>query len=64
MATLNMVVSHRLTQDEAVRRIKPLLGEVRNQFADKIRISDLREEWDGNTASSVSRRWVSRFPEH
>lgn len=47
MAKLNMAVSHRLTQDEAVKRIKTLLGEVKNQFTDKI--SDLREEWDGNT---------------
>ncbi len=47
MAKLNMVISHHLTQDEAVKRIKTLLGEVKNQFADKI--SDLREEWDGNT---------------
>ena len=46
MAKLNMVVSHRLTQDEAVKRIKTLLGEVKNQFTDKI--SDLREEWNGN----------------
>ncbi|MCX6813160.1 MAG: polyhydroxyalkanoic acid system family protein [Candidatus Azambacteria bacterium] len=47
MAKLNMAVSHRLTQDEAVTRVKTLLGEVKNQFADKI--SDLREEWNGNT---------------
>ena len=47
MAKLNMAVPHRLTPDEALRRIKTLLGEVKNQFADKI--SDLREEWSGNT---------------
>lgn len=47
MARLSMVVPHRLTQDEAVKRIKMLLDEVKNQFADKI--SDLREEWHGNT---------------
>lgn len=47
MSELNMVVSHRLTQDEAVERIKKLLGEAKIQFADKI--SDLHEEWDGNT---------------
>ena len=46
MAKLNMAVSHHLTQDEATRRIKSLLGEVKSQFADKI--SDLREEWNGN----------------
>ncbi len=49
MAKLNMAVSHRLAQDEALRRIKTLLGEVKNQFADKI--SDLREEWSGNTGT-------------
>ncbi len=47
MAKLNMVVSHRLMQDEAVKRVKTLLSEVKNQFADKI--SDLHEEWNGNT---------------
>lgn len=47
MAKLNMAVSHRLSQDEALKRIKTLLGEVKTQFADKI--SDLREEWNGNT---------------
>lgn len=47
MAKLNMAVSHRLAQDEAAARVKTLLGEVKKQFADKI--SDLHEEWDGNT---------------
>lgn len=47
MAKLNMAISHCLTQDEAVKRIKTLLGEVKNEFADKI--SNLREEWNGNT---------------
>ncbi len=46
MAKLNMSVPHKLSQDEALRRIKNLLGEVKNQFADEI--SDLREEWNGN----------------
>ncbi|MGH7249700.1 MAG: polyhydroxyalkanoic acid system family protein [Minisyncoccia bacterium] len=41
-----MVVKHGLSQDEALRRIKTLLGEVENQFSDKI--SDLREGWTGN----------------
>jgi hypothetical protein len=47
MAKFNMAVPHKLSQDEALRRIKALLGEVKMQFSDKI--SDLREEWDGNT---------------
>ena len=46
MPKLNIIVSHGLTQDEAVTRIKKLLNEVKTQFADKI--SDLHEEWDGN----------------
>lgn len=49
MARLNMTVSHHLEQDEAVRRIKTLLNEVQNQYADKV--SDLREEWNGNTGT-------------
>lgn len=47
MAKLNIVVSHCLTQEEAVKRIKTLLGEVKTQFSDKI--SNLIEEWNGNT---------------
>ena len=46
MPKLNMVVPHGLTQDEAVRRIKNLLDDMKTQFADKV--SDLHEEWDGN----------------
>jgi hypothetical protein len=46
MPRLNMAVSHNLTQDEAVKRMKNLLNDVKTQFADKI--SDLHEEWDGN----------------
>jgi hypothetical protein len=46
MPTLNMTVSHSLTQDEAVKRVMNLLNDVKAQFADKI--NDLHEEWDGN----------------
>lgn len=46
MPELNMAVSHNLTQDKAVERLKNLLKDVKTQFAD--RISDLHEEWDGN----------------
>lgn len=49
MVKLNMAVPHRLTQDEALRRIKKLFGEAKNEFADKV--SDLREEWNGNTGT-------------
>jgi hypothetical protein len=46
MPKLNMKVSHRLSQDEALERIKGLLGQVKQQFADKV--SDLRESWNGS----------------
>jgi hypothetical protein len=49
MPKLKMVIPHELSQDEALRRIKTLLGEVKTQFADKI--SDLREQWNGNTGT-------------
>ncbi len=46
MPKLNMAVSHSLTQDEALKRVRNLLNDVKTQFADKI--TDLNEEWDGN----------------
>ena len=49
MAKLNMAVPHRLTPDEALRRIKTLLGEVEIRYADKI--SDLREDWSDNVGT-------------
>ena len=49
MATMNMSVPHRLSQDEALNRVKNLLGQVKNQFADKI--SDLNENWNGNVGT-------------
>lgn len=47
MPKLKMAVSHSLTQDEAVKRIMNLLDDVKTKFSHKI--SDLHEEWDGNT---------------
>ena len=46
MPKINMAVAYSLTQDEAVKRIKNLLNDVKTQFADKI--DDLHEEWGGN----------------
>ena len=46
MPKLSMTVPHHLSQDEALKRIRGLLNNVRTQFADKI--SDLREEWNDN----------------
>ena len=49
MPELKMAVSHDLSQDEAIRRIKNLLNDVKTRFADQI--SDLHEEWDGNAGT-------------
>lgn len=49
MPKLNMAMPHKLSQDEALRRIKTFLGEVKAQFADKI--GDLREQWNENTGT-------------
>ncbi len=46
MATLNMSIPHKLSQDDALRRIKGLLDKVKSEHADKV--SDLREEWTDN----------------
>lgn len=46
MPKLNMTVDHSLTQAEALRRVKGLLGDVKIQFAD--RINDLKEKWTEN----------------
>ncbi len=47
MPKFNMTVPHSLAQDEAVKRVKHLLGDVRTQFADTI--GELHEAWDGHT---------------
>ena len=44
-----MSVPHRLGQEEALKRVKTLLGDVKTQFGDKI--SDLREDWQDNIGS-------------
>lgn len=49
MPRLNMSVSHRLSQDEALKRTQSLFGEVKTQFADKI--SNLHEEWNGSSGN-------------
>ena len=47
MPKLSMNISHSLSQDEAIKRIKNLLNDVKTQYADKI--GDLHEEWNGST---------------
>ena len=43
MPKLKMTIPHQLRQDEALKRIQGLFGEMKDQFADKI--SNVREEW-------------------
>lgn len=49
MPKLTVVVSHNLPQDEAIKRVKNLLNDIKRQFIDKIR--DLYEEWNGNRSN-------------
>ena len=46
MANLDVEIPHNLTQEEAIERIKKLLGEIKRKHGD--RISDLKENWEGN----------------
>ena len=48
-----MDISHDLTQDDTLKCIKTLLGEVKNEHQDKI--EDLHEKWTGN----VGEFWFS-----
>jgi hypothetical protein len=45
MPSLILSVSHRLSQDEALRRIKAVLAQAKVQYSGKI--SDLHESWNG-----------------
>lgn len=47
MPNLEMSVPHSLKQEEAVRRVKKLISEFRDQFAGNI--SKVKEEWRGST---------------
>jgi hypothetical protein len=49
MPTLKVSVPHSLPADEAVRRIRNLVGGIKTKFADKV--SDVKEEWSGNNAT-------------
>ena len=46
MPKMSIVVPHQLSQDEAMARIKNLLGEVKADYGDKV--TDLRESWSGH----------------
>jgi hypothetical protein len=53
MPKFSILVPHELPQEEALKRIKNDLADLKTRFADKI--SDLHENWDGNTCEySVS----------
>jgi Putative polyhydroxyalkanoic acid system protein (PHA_gran_rgn) len=45
MPDLTVSVSHRLSQDEALRRIQAAVAQATTQYADKI--DDLRGDWNG-----------------
>jgi hypothetical protein len=45
MPDLIVSVSHRLSQDEALRRIQAAVAQAKTQYSDKI--DDLREGWNG-----------------
>ncbi len=47
MSKLSMSLKHRLSQEEALSRIKLRLSQLKNEHGDKI--SDLRENWSGNS---------------
>ena len=49
MPKINMTIVHKLSQDEALIRIKGLLGEVKTEFGDKV--SNLKEDWNGYTGT-------------
>ena len=45
MPDLIVSVSHRLSQDEALRRIQTAVAQAKTQYSDKI--DDLQESWNG-----------------
>lgn len=47
MPSLEMSIPHKLSQEEAKRRIEDLLPKMKSDFAGQIK--DLKEEWNGNT---------------
>ena len=47
MPSIEMSIPHKLTQEEAQRRIQELLPKMKSDFGGQVK--DLREEWNGNT---------------
>jgi hypothetical protein len=52
MANFHISIPHQLSQEEALKRIKDRLAQVKSQFSDKI--GDVHEEWNGNVGSFSS----------
>ncbi len=49
MPSLEMSIPHKLTREEARRRIQDLLPKMKNDYGDHIK--NLHEEWNGDTGS-------------
>ncbi|MEO6536226.1 MAG: polyhydroxyalkanoic acid system family protein [Candidatus Paceibacterota bacterium] len=43
---MKMSIDHELSEAEALKRIKKLLGETKKQYGDMV--TDLKEKWQGN----------------
>lgn len=49
MPKIEMSIRHNLPQDEALRRIRGLLADIKRERGEQI--SDLQERWSGNKAN-------------
>jgi Putative polyhydroxyalkanoic acid system protein (PHA_gran_rgn) len=49
VSSLIVSVSHRLSQDEALRRIRSVVAHAKVKYADKI--NDLSDSWNGNVGA-------------
>jgi hypothetical protein len=49
MSSLSLNIPHNLSKEEALDRIKKLLGNVKKEQADQI--SNVKEEWKGDTGT-------------
>jgi hypothetical protein len=47
MPSIEMSIPHKLSREEARRRIQELLPKMKSDYADQIK--DLHEEWNGDT---------------
>ena len=47
MPKMSMQIPHALGRDDALGRVKGMLGDLKEQYGDKI--TDLSEEWNGDT---------------